>query len=407
MEKILKSISKSVILLNELDFTDEQLKAQWLGFEPATDAAIQAAEKRLNCSLPTDYKEFLTITNGFSQTNNAVHSTFLPVEKIDYLLNLDDDLIEIWEDTGNVEVAKILKTSILIGGLNEAQNVLLIPQKNKWIYWQFAHWIPGERPFKNLKSYFKDVLDFFKEETAKPQPEPIKDFSLRDALFAFDWQAVYDKSRERILNAGIVNYYEYYDGKAELCILMLLASNRLNCQDKFIEFLESLPAYSPDPEAIKSGKGTENQQVSAKLFLVRCIEAAQNKLAFLEDIQALSRYKPQENPKTLDDIEAQIKKHQKSLLKEKNIASKVYYQLFFLYEYGNTDGFLDFYKKHEHEPNFFPEYLKLANFFAYLGDTKKAKFFIDKYIEDSIQARPFEPYLSEVLLKILENTEGS
>jgi cell wall assembly regulator SMI1 len=66
MEKILRGISKSVFLLNEIDFTEEQKKSKWLGCAPATEEAIQAAEKRLNCSLPTDYKVFLRIYNGFA-----------------------------------------------------------------------------------------------------------------------------------------------------------------------------------------------------------------------------------------------------------------------------------------------------------------------------------------------------
>jgi hypothetical protein len=43
---------------------------------------------------------------------------------------LDDDLIEIWEEP-MPDIGKILRTSVLIGGLNESQYVLLIPQKNK------------------------------------------------------------------------------------------------------------------------------------------------------------------------------------------------------------------------------------------------------------------------------------
>jgi cell wall assembly regulator SMI1 len=393
MEHLLRGISKSVILLNEMDFTDEQKKSNWLGYAPATDAAIEATEKRLNCSLPTDYKEFLRITNGFAQTNNAVHSSFLPVEKIDYLLNLDDDLIEIWEDTGNVEVGKILRTSILIGGLNESQQVLLIPQKNKWIYWQFAAWIPGERPYKNLKSYFKSVLDLFKNDVKNLNNKPleeIRDFSLRDALFAFDWQAVYDKSKALIVNDKKLNYYKFYNGIEDLYALMLLASSRLNNQKEFILFLKNIPQI------------IENERLRNDYLIEKYMDLAENKKAFFEDLQDLKRYKPQANPKTLDDIEAQIKKHRKDLLKEKNVASKVSYQLFFLYEYGNTEGFLEFFKKHENEPNFFPEYLKLATFFAHIGDIEKAKFYIEKYREDCIEVRPFEPYLNEILLNILE-----
>jgi cell wall assembly regulator SMI1 len=395
MEKILKNISKSVLLLNELDFTDEQLKAQWLGFEPATDAAIQAAEKRLNCSLPTDYKEFLKITNGFSQTNNTIHSTFLPVEKIDYLLNLDDDLIEIWEDTGNVEVAKILKTSILIGGLNEAQNVLLIPQKNKWIYWQFAHWIPGERPFKNLKSYFKSVLDIFKDDVKnlkKQKPKEVIDYSLRDAVFSLNWQAVYDISSRFILENKPFYYYNTF---ADLYALMLLASSRLGNQNEYILFLKNIAQV------------IEDERLRNDYLIQKYIELAENKQAFFEDLQALIRYKPQQNPKGLIEIEAQIKTHRKDLLKEKNAKDKLDYQLFFLFDFGNTEGFINLYEANENEPNFYPDYLKTATVYAFLGNKEKAKMCMGKYQEGNADFRPFEPYLNEVLLKILENTEGS
>ena len=40
MEKILRGISKHVLLLNELDFSEEQVKTNWLGYAPATDAAL-------------------------------------------------------------------------------------------------------------------------------------------------------------------------------------------------------------------------------------------------------------------------------------------------------------------------------------------------------------------------------
>jgi cell wall assembly regulator SMI1 len=394
MEKILKNISKSVISLNESDFTAEQIKAQWLGFEPATDAAIEATEKRLNCSLPTDYKEFLKITNGFSQTNNAVHSTFLPVEKIDYLVNLDDDLIEIWEKE-MPEIGKILRTSILIAGLNESQNVLLIPQKNKWIYWQFAHWIPGERPFKNLKPYFKSVLDVFKDDVKnlkKQKPKEVIDYSLRDAVFSLNWQAVYDISSRFIVENKPFYYYNTF---ADLYALMLLASSRLGNQNEYILFLKNIVQI------------IEDERLRNDYLIEKYIGLAENKQAFFEDIQALTRYKPQENPKTLDDIEAQIKKHRKDLLKEKNAMDKVDYQLFFLFDFGNTEGSLNLFETHENDANFHPDYLKMATIYASLGNIVKAKMCIEKYQEGNADFRPFEPYLNEVLLKILENTEGS
>jgi cell wall assembly regulator SMI1 len=392
MEKILRGISKSVFLLNEIDFTEEQKKSNWLGYAPATEEAIQAAEKRLNCSLPTDYKDFLRISNGFAQTSNAVHSTFLPVEKIDYLLNLDDDLIEIWEDTGNVEVGKILRTSILIGGLNESQHVLLIPQKKGWIYWQFAAWIPGERPHKNLKTYFKYVFDFFKDETKdlkKAKPKEVIDYSLRDAVFSFNWQAVYDISARFVLENKPFYYYNTF---ADLYALMLLASSRLGNQNAFINFLKNIVQVIKD------------ERLRNDYLIQKYIVLAENKQAFFEDLQDLSRYKPQENPRGLIEIEDQIKTHRKDLLKEKNATEKVSYQLTFLYDFGNTNGYLQLYESQEGMA--FLDTLKAAEVYAHVGNIEKAKNCIAQYQKDAMDIRPFEPYLNERLLKILENTEG-
>jgi cell wall assembly regulator SMI1 len=395
MEKILRGISKSVFLLNEIDFTEEQKKSKWLGYAPATDAAIEATEKRLNCSLPTDYKDFLRITNGFAQTNNAVHSSFLPIEKIDYLLNLDDDLIEIWEDTGNVEVGKILRTSILIGGLNESQHVLLIPQKKGWIYWQFASWIPGERPHKTLKTYFKYVFDFFKDEVKnlkKQKPKEVIDYSLRDAVFSFNWRAVYDISARFILENKPFYYYNTF---ADLYALMLLASSRLGNQNEYVSFLKNISQV------------IEDERLRNDYLIQKYIGLAGNKQAFFEDLQDLNRYKPQQNPKGLVDIEVQIKTHRKDLLKEKNAKDKLDYQLFFLFDFGNTEGFINLYEAHENEPNFYPDYLKTAAVYAFLGNNEKAKMCMGKYQEGNADFRPFEPYLNEELLKIIENTGGS
>jgi cell wall assembly regulator SMI1 len=390
MEKILRGISKSVFLLNEIDFTEEQKKSKWLGYAPATEEAIQAAEKRLNCSLPTDYKDFLRITNGFAQTNNAVHSSFLPVEKIDYLLNLDDDLIEIWEEP-MPDIGKILRTSILIGGLNESQQMLLIPQKKGWVYWQFASWIPGERPHKNLKTYFKYVFDFFKDDVKnlkKQKPKEVIDYSLRDAVFSFNWQAVYDISARFVLENKPFYYYNTF---ADLYALMLLASSRLGNQNEYVSFLKNISQV------------IEDERLRNDYLIQKYMELAENKQAFFEDLQDLKRYKPQQNPKGLIEIEAQIKTHRKDLLKEKNATQKVSYQLTFLYDFGNTEAFIQLYESQAGMAFF--DTLEAAEVYAHVGNMGKAKNCIAQYQKEAMDFRPFEPYLNEKLLYILENNK--
>lgn len=142
-----------------------QIENHWLGLEPAKTEEVFKAEKRLNIILPEDYKAFLEITNGFSAPN-TVEPTFMKVEEIDYLNNIDPNLVKIWSEN-NDEAGNNLKKSILVAGKSQEQYFLLIPvdsTKNKWKYWKFASWYPGEHEYKSLENYFKDVLEFCERE---------------------------------------------------------------------------------------------------------------------------------------------------------------------------------------------------------------------------------------------------
>ena len=102
---------------------------------------------------------FLQITNGFIAPN-SVEPSFMKVEEVDYLKNIDKFTIEAYN-------LPELENSILVAGKDEEQYFLLIPPKNeneKWKYWKFANWMAGEQEFANLETYFKDVLDFMEKQ---------------------------------------------------------------------------------------------------------------------------------------------------------------------------------------------------------------------------------------------------
>ncbi|AXG71666.1 SMI1 / KNR4 family (SUKH-1) [Kordia sp. SMS9] len=164
MKPILETISLEMIRLAEFDYSEAQLQAKWFGNEPATNETIQKVEEKLKVSLPEDYKEFLSITNGFHAFSD-VEPTFHPVETIDYLRTIDREFIKIWRETGNEEIADVLAQSIVVAGMNDEQLYLLIPPSEEcknWRYWKFASWIPGEEAFDSLKHYFKDTLSYLK-----------------------------------------------------------------------------------------------------------------------------------------------------------------------------------------------------------------------------------------------------
>ena len=163
MKELLSQISKKAIQLADIEFSELQIQNKWLGNSPANLTEIDLAEKRLGLKLPLDYKKFLSITNGFKASTN-IEPTFLDINKIDFLKNIDLETINIFST--DKELLKH-KDSILVAGIDDEQYFLLIPpnsNSDKWDYWKFANWIPGEEKYNDLESYFKDVLEFINEE---------------------------------------------------------------------------------------------------------------------------------------------------------------------------------------------------------------------------------------------------
>lgn len=166
MKNLLYQISELALKPKDIEFSKRQVDNQWLGEEATSEFGISEVENRLKVQFPGDYKEFLLISNGFAAPND-IEPTFLPIESVDYLKNIDNELIGIWTRDGIPTIGEELEKSILIGGINEEQYFLIIPpdSKNlKWRYWKFASWIPGEEEYKSLYNYFEEVSDFLNQQ---------------------------------------------------------------------------------------------------------------------------------------------------------------------------------------------------------------------------------------------------
>ena len=166
MNSLLKQISEKAIELGDFEFTQDQTENKWLGSKPISEIEINLTEKRLGIEFPTDFKKFLLITNGFFSPNN-IEPTFEPIDRIEYLKNIDGSLVEVWNQEGIADIGKQLERSIVIAGRNEEQYFLIIPPESdleKWKYWKFSSWQPGEVEHKDLQHYFKDVLLFMNEQ---------------------------------------------------------------------------------------------------------------------------------------------------------------------------------------------------------------------------------------------------
>ena len=171
MIDLLKKISQLAIELGDpmRTISEYQRKSGWLGEPPATVEEIKAVENKLNVKLPPDYKTFVMLSNGFASPIDT-EPTFEKLSDIDFLKNIDQNLVEIWNKDGLVDIAKTLSRSILIAGINEEQYFLLVPpflKEDKWKYWKFANWIPEEEPYPDLQTYLRDVLKFMKDKSTE------------------------------------------------------------------------------------------------------------------------------------------------------------------------------------------------------------------------------------------------
>lgn len=162
IEALLKIVFEKSIQLGNYPYTPAEIAANWIGDEPASQAAIAQKEKALQLSLPEDYKALLQVTNGFKTSDDAEEPSFLPVEEVDYLQAVFPELIEGYEDT-----LPALRDSILVAGKLEEQQFLLIPPKGErkeWQYWKFANWIPGEEEYTDIKGYSETLISSLSEE---------------------------------------------------------------------------------------------------------------------------------------------------------------------------------------------------------------------------------------------------
>ncbi|HVX49401.1 MAG TPA: SMI1/KNR4 family protein [Chitinophagaceae bacterium] len=165
-KELLKKISVLAIQQQSNDFDEEMLEAGWLGMQPAGKEDIEAAEKSLGIQLPEDYKQFLLISNGFASISST--DVFLAqVEDIQWFRDFNPSLVDGWSETHSEYDPAYntpFKNSIIIGGMHDEQQLLLVPVDNGvWECWFFAFWIPGEDKFPSLRYYMEERLQRLEE----------------------------------------------------------------------------------------------------------------------------------------------------------------------------------------------------------------------------------------------------
>lgn len=143
----------------------EVVRDTWLGFAPASETEVAAAEARLGRRLPPSLREFLLVTNGWRDAGDFIYRLAGTAE-LEWLRDTDDRTwIEVWEDLAEddveededgeeafgVQEAKVLARSLRLSLDGDAAVMLLDPddadEDGEWAAYWLASW-SGEAPVR-------------------------------------------------------------------------------------------------------------------------------------------------------------------------------------------------------------------------------------------------------------------
>ncbi|MQY09220.1 SMI1/KNR4 family protein [Actinomadura macrotermitis] len=160
---------------------------RWLGAPPATEAGLEAAERRLGCALPPTYRAFLATTNGWRNLQGIVDS-FRSADQIGWLHELEPHWAEGWAHQADEEdldedvaahfgqIAALLRRGLLISLDADLTIIFLDPQDvdagGDWAVYQYSSWSDlGPQRHAGLQDCFEDLhgwwVDRAREERAR------------------------------------------------------------------------------------------------------------------------------------------------------------------------------------------------------------------------------------------------
>ncbi|MES4906951.1 MULTISPECIES: SMI1/KNR4 family protein [unclassified Streptomyces] len=169
----------------ELD--EAVVRDRWLGFAPAGEEEIAAAEARLGCTLPPSLREFLAVTNGWRDAGCFIYRLagtaeleWLADSDRSYLIEIYDELAEgdaeseeEEEDADMIHEAEVLRRSLLVSLDGDAADIFLDPgevnERGEWTAYWLASWSgSGPEPFD---SFYELMYDQYKSFHSLRTPE--------------------------------------------------------------------------------------------------------------------------------------------------------------------------------------------------------------------------------------------
>ncbi|WP_158104686.1 MULTISPECIES: SMI1/KNR4 family protein [Streptomyces] len=161
------------------------VRDRWLGFAPACEEEIAAAEARLGFTLPPSLREFLAVTNGWRDAGCFIYRLagtaeleWLADSDRSYLIEIYDELAEGEEEEEDADVineAKVLRRSLLVSLDGDAADIFLDPgevnERGEWTAYWLASWSGnGLEPFDSFYELMYDQYKSF-HDLRKPEGE--------------------------------------------------------------------------------------------------------------------------------------------------------------------------------------------------------------------------------------------
>ncbi len=233
----------------DLRLPADVIESGWLGYPPATDAEIAAAEHRLGVWLPPSYRTFLQVTNGFRHVG-SFHLPMWSADKIGWHYERHTDLVDAWNEAAGVaETDEVVEGIILphhfratleISDIGDEEVYLLNPEiqsiDGEWQAWFFASWLPGATQYPSFEAMM--LGEYEKHETLKDyQQEPATFLGFEEAMETvtpyedFVDRSIVDDLIEQFVQLGVAVVRSaspvmrpYYEGMEAA---YLLAANKL------------------------------------------------------------------------------------------------------------------------------------------------------------------------------------
>ncbi|GAA3528358.1 hypothetical protein GCM10022222_09240 [Amycolatopsis ultiminotia] len=162
--------------------TAEQRAAGWLGCEPATEAAVAAAEHRLAVRFPTSYRGFLLASNGWTGVGGWIEELyscarlawFRDTAEGGISIDVAGDFFGEWgappEDDSARNPVTIFERSLLVAGGQDYW--LLDPAEpaadGEWIAWRYE---PDQGEVSQFAN-FAELFHFCRNEGNTVAPSP-------------------------------------------------------------------------------------------------------------------------------------------------------------------------------------------------------------------------------------------